>query len=193
MDNFETQHSGMELKVGHEEDHFSVRGIVLFIVLLVVFAGLTFIAADILMNVLEWGEAKYRDKPATPAQQQLHEARGEMAKKEGVKPQPDWYNREIDQKVIYKTFATPRLQYEDDNDMGDFFKEEQEWLNSTFRDADGNIHIPIDHAIDLISQRGLPAVNGTFTAQPPLGGLEAVSEAAQRRLQESNTQNQPKK
>lgn len=190
MDNFEPQGSGMHLPTGHEEGDFNVKGIVLFIVLLVVSAILTFIAAGALMRLFEWTETKYFDKPPTAAQKQLEETRGEMATREGARPQPDWYNREIDEKVVEKTFAAPRLQYDDAADMGTFVKAEKERLDSVGKDPDGAIYIPISRAIDLLSQRGLPPVNGTFTTQPPLGGLEAVSQAAQRRLAEANAQAQ---
>lgn len=190
MDNFEPQAGGMHVTVGHEEDKFSVRGIVVFISLLVLSGILTFIAAGGLMHFFEWAEKKYFDKPATAAQNQLNETRGEMASRKGVRPQPDWYNREIDEKTLEKTFAAPRLQYDDAADMGTFRNAEDDRLNSMGKDPDGAVHIPISQAIDLLSQRGLPAVNGTFTAQPPLGGLEAVSQAAQKRLAEANAQTQ---
>ena len=190
MDNFESQAGGMLVSKGHEEDKFSVRGIVVFIVALVISGIVTFIAAGVLLRLFEWAENKYFEKPSTAAQNQLHEARGEMAPREGVRPQPDWYNREIDEKVVEKTFAAPRLQYDDAADMGTFRNAERERLVSVGKDPDGTIHIQINRAIDLLSQRGLPAVNGTFTAQPPLGSLEAVSQAAQKRLAEANAQTQ---
>jgi hypothetical protein len=187
MDNFEPQGGGMHLRVGHEEGDFSLRGIILFIVILVLSAILTFIAAGALMRLFEWGERKYIDAKATPAQQQLSEQRGETpARKEGIKPQPDWYDRAVDEKVLQKTFTAPRLQYDDEGDMGTYLKAEKERLDNTGKDADGSIHIPINRAIDLLSKQGLPPVNGTFTPQPALGELEAVANAAQRRLNEAN-------
>lgn len=191
MDNFEPQAGGMHVGVGHEEDKFSIRGIVVFITVLVISGIFTFIAAWGLLRVFEWGENKWFEEPATAAQNQLHEARGEMAHREGAKPQPDWYNREIDEKVVEKTFAAPRLQYDDAADMGTFLKAEKERLDTVGKDPDGTIHIQINRAIEVLSERGLPAVNGTFTSQPPLGALEAVSQASQRRVAEANAQAKP--
>src|SRR5579863_6495775 len=110
MDKFQPQSGSMHLSAGHEEGDFSIHGIVLFAVILVLSGVLTFIAAAVLMRVFEWAEKKYIDKPPTPVQQQLREQRGEDAMRQGLKPQPDWYDRAVDEKVLEKTFATPRLQ-----------------------------------------------------------------------------------
>lgn len=185
MDSY-TPQGGMHVRVGHEESDINTRGIIMFLAILVVSGGMTFLAASGLLRLFEWGEKTFVDKKPTPAQQVLHEQRGDLAKKEGAKPAPDWYDREIDAKVIEKTFAAPRLQDNDADDMGSFLESEQQWLGSTGKDGDGNIHIPIDHAIDLVSKEGLPQVNGTFVPGPPLGNLTDVSDAAQKRLNELN-------
>lgn len=192
MDSY-TPQGGMQVNVGHEESDINLRGIIVFIVVLVISAGLTFAAASGLLRLFEWGEKTFVDKKPTPAQQVLHEQRGDLAKKEGVKPAPDWYDREIDSKVIQRTFAGPRLQDDDAEDMKSFLESEKSWLSSTGKDGDGNVHIPIDRAIDLVSQQGLPQVNGTFVPGPPLGNLTDVSDAAQRRLNELNAGAQQRK
>src|SRR5262249_28552228 len=64
-----------------------------------------------------------------------------------------------------KTFPTPRLQYDDVRDMQTFRVSEEGWLASAGRDAQGNIHISIDSAMDLIAKQGLPPVSGPFV--PP--------------------------
>ncbi|HEY6250489.1 MAG TPA: hypothetical protein VI685_11055 [Candidatus Angelobacter sp.] len=194
MDSY-TPQGGMQVKSGHEESDINLRGIILFVVVLVISAGLTFAAASGLLRVFEWGEKKYIDKKPTAAQEQLHQERGDLAKKETLKPTPDWYDREIDAKVLEKTFATPRLQDDDADDMSTFLESEKEWLANAGKDSQGNIHIPIDQAIDLLSdpKRGLPQVNGAFVPGPPLGNLTDVSEAAQRRLNQANAGAEKKK
>jgi len=186
MDDFQPQ-SSVNISMGHEEGDFSLRGIILFIVILVASAIVTFIAAAGLMRLFEWWEVTHSE-PSTAVQQQLSQQRGEMATKEGLKPQPEWYNRSVDEKVLEKTFATPRLQYDDASDMGSFLQSETDWLEGTGKSTDGTIHIPIQKAIDELSQKGLPPVNGTFVSQPRLGGLMAVSEAAQNRLKTAGAQ-----
>jgi hypothetical protein len=192
MDNFHPQSGDLHVAVGHEEGDFSLRGIILFIVVLVVSAAFTFLAAAGLLRLFEWVEVKYFDTPATPVQQQLSEQRGQMAKKEEVRPQPFWYNREIDAKALSKTFPTPRLQDDDAADMNFFQNNETQWLNSTGKNEDGSIRIPIDQAIERVSEEGLPThLNGTFTSEPPKGGLMAVAEAAQNRVKAAGEQVQP--
>jgi hypothetical protein len=63
---------------------------------------------------------------------------------------------------IQQAFPQPRLQYDDVSDMKAMRNQEREKLNSAGKDKDG-IHISIDQAITLLSQRGLPPVTGTFT------------------------------
>jgi len=186
MDSY-TPQGGTQVTAGHEESDINLRGIILFVVVLVISGGLTFLAASGLLRVFEWWEKSHEAK-ATPAQQVLHEERGDMARKETIKPPPDWYDREVDAKVLERTFATPRLQENDADDMSFFLKLEKERLSNTGKDPDGSVHIPIDRAIDLLSdpKRGLPQVTGTFTPAPPMGNLTDVSDAAQRRLNELN-------
>lgn len=188
MDNFEAQGGSLHVSTGHESGEFNIRGIILFIAVLVVSAVLTFIAAAGLMRLFEWAEVKYFDKPQIAAEQQLNEQRGQLAGKQGVRPQPDWYEREIDEKTLEKTFTTPRLQYDDAADMGLFLNSEKGWLDVAGKTPDGTIHIPIDRAITLLAKQGLPAVNGTFTALPSEGPLEQVSDFSKRRVQEAGGQ-----
>lgn len=171
MDKYQPQTSGIFVKEGHQELDFNLRGIILFIVILVLSAILTFIAAGGLMRLFEWGERKYVDVKPTPVQKQLSDERGgEPVKKVGgVKPPSDWYSREADDATIRRTFATPLLQYDDVADMNSFRNSENERLDHAGKDADGTIHIPISQAIDILSKEGLPAVNGTFRIEPPLG------------------------
>ncbi|HEY7403791.1 MAG TPA: hypothetical protein VIB39_09730 [Candidatus Angelobacter sp.] len=169
MDKFETQ-SGGHLKEGHEESDLSIRGIVLFGVFLAVGGLLAFV----LMIGMIWALEKFEQHNAaklTPMEQQLQDER--EAPKESVskvipasegeiKPPPDWYGRGKMEDHLSKTFRTPRLQYDDEHDMGIFRGSEDQWLSSTGKDAEGNIHIPIDHAMDILARQGLPQVSGPF-------------------------------
>jgi hypothetical protein len=190
-DNYIPQTTGEHVRPGHEEADFSIRGIVLFVVVLVLSAVLTYIAAGGLLRGFEWW-AKSHEAPATPVQQELNNQRtATNGKAQGIKPQPDWYSRAVDEKAIERTFPTPRLQYDDVADMDYFRDSELRRLESTGKDPDGSIHIPVNRAIDLLAQRGLPGVSGAFS-EPPLGNLTAVAEAAQRRLNEPKNPAQPK-
>jgi len=189
MDNFETQSGGMHLKEGHEESDLSVRGIILFGVFLAVGGVLAFV----LMFGMIWAMEKFEQKNAaqlTPMEQQLREER--KTPKEGlgkvtpeyegqVKPAADWDERGKVDVHLNHTFRAPRLQYDDEHDMGIFRGSEDNWLSSTGKDRDGNIHIPIDRAMDILAKQGLPAVSGPFlpsnvgapSAQYPTGASES--------------------
>ncbi len=188
MDKFETQ-SGGHLKEGHEESDLSIRGIVLFGVFLAVGGALSFI----LMIGMIWGLEKWersREARLSPMEQQLRQERETPKVGEGkvipaypgeVKPPPDWFGRGKMEDHLSKTFKAPRLQYDDEHDMGIFRGSEDHWLSSTGKDAEGNIHIPIDRAMDILARQGLPQVGGPFlpanvgapSAQYPTGASDS--------------------
>ncbi|HET9838218.1 MAG TPA: hypothetical protein VFR84_08285 [Candidatus Angelobacter sp.] len=166
-DKFETQ-SGGHVKEGHEESDLSIRGIVLFGIFLAVGGFLAFV----LMIAMIWGMEKWEknnEAKLTPMEQQLQKQR-EMPKEglgkapaEGeVKPPEDWSGRGKIEGHLSRTFKAPRLQYNDEHDMAIFVGSEQDWLSSSGKDRNGNIHIPINRAIDLLAQQGLPQVSGPF-------------------------------
>src|SRR5215475_10168637 len=164
-DKFETQSGGMHLKEGHEESDLSVRGIVLFGGFLTVGGILSFLLVLVMIKwILEPAETSLEAK-LTPMEQQLQKERdmpreglGKVPAEGEVKPPPDWFGRGKIEDHLSRTFKAPRLQYNDEHDMALFVRSEEKWLNSTGKDANGNIHIKIDHAIDLLAQRGLPQV-----------------------------------
>lgn len=194
-DKFQTQSGGMRVKEGHEGD-FSIRGIVVFAVFLALGLVLTFIIAGVLMKVFEWGSRKYIDAGMTPVQQQLQNQRGLTAE-----PQPNEYQgekpghlkpsseTELRARIegnMERTFARPRLQYDDVDEMNRFRRSENDYLEQTGKDDQGNVHIPISRAIDLLSQRGLPAVSGTWSPQAPVAVPSGESRASEHQ-QRDNT------
>ena len=166
-DKFKTQ-SGGHVKEGHEESDLSIRGIVLFGIFLAVGGFLAFV----LMIAMIWGMEKWEksnEAKLTPMEQQLQKQRempkeglGKVPAEGEVKPPPDWYGRGKIEDHLSRTFKAPRLQYNDEHDMAIFVGSEDQWLASTGKDRNGNIHIPINRAIDLLTQRGLPQVSGAF-------------------------------
>ena len=178
----------MHLKEGHEESDLSIRGIILFGVFLAVGGVLAFVLMIAMINIMERWERSHEAK-LTPMEQQLQKQR--EVPKEGLgkvepaypgelKPPPDDYARSSTEGHLSRTFKTPRLQYNDEHEMALFAGSEENWLQSTGKDANGNIHIPINRAIDLLAARGLPQVSGPFlpanvgaaSAQYPTGASE---------------------
>lgn len=172
MDNFHSQSVNVHLKEGHEESDLSIRGIVLFGVSLVIAGAAAFVTVYFLFYGLESWRKSHEAKltPVEQVQQTQQEAPPETAKKaalpaeeaKSVKPSPDWYGRGKMEEHLGRTFPTPRLQYDDVYDMGRFLTSEDKWLGSMGRDANGNIHIPIDLAMKELAQRGLPQVSGPY-------------------------------
>jgi len=168
-DKFETQ-SGGHIKEGHQESDVSVPAIV--------WSGVILAAGGVLAFVLMIGMIRFMEKweqdheaRMTPMEQQLHDQREEP--KEGlgkavpategeVKPAPDWYGRGKMEDHLTRTIKAPRLQYDDEHDMQIFRGSEEKWLSSTGKSPDGNIHIPVSRAMEILVQRGLPQVSGPF-------------------------------
>ncbi len=169
-DKFETQ-SGGHIKEGHQESDISVKGVVWSGVILAVGGVLSFL---IVLGMIKWvlePWEKSSEAKMTPMEQQLHDQREEpqeglgkvVPTNEGeIKPAPDWYGRGKMDDHLSRTIKAPRLQYDDEHDMQIFRGSEEQWLSSTGKSSDGNIHIPVSRAMDILAQRGLPQVSGPF-------------------------------
>lgn len=176
MDKFHTQSGDLYLKEGHEETDLSVRGIVLFLVSLAIAGLAAFVIVFAFYKYLQHWD-RQNQPPMTAVEQQLskqREAYEETAGKvalppgqaESVKPLPDYYGRGKMDEHLARTFPGPRLQYDDVYDLNLFRTSQERWLSSTGKNPDGTVHIPIDQAMDLLVQRGLPQVSGPFI--PPM-------------------------
>jgi len=168
-DKFETQ-SGGHIKEGHQESDVSVRGIVWSGVILAAGGVLAFVLMLAMIRRMEKWE-KDNEAKLTPMEQQLQKEREEP--KEGlgkvvptsegeIKPAPDWYGRGKIEEHLRRTIKAPRLQYDDEHDMRIFRDSEDDWLRRTGKTSDGSIHIPINRAMEILAQRGLPQVSGPF-------------------------------
>src|SRR5215467_14186611 len=170
MDKFETQ-SGGHIKEGHQESDVSIRGVVWSGVILAAGGILSFLLVLAMIKWILEPLEKSSDAKLTPVEQQLQKQREEP--KEGlgkvvpttegeVKPAPDWYGRGKMDEHLSRTIKAPRLQYDDEHDMGTFRDSENDWLSRTGKSPDGSIHIPINRAMEILAQRGLPPVSGPF-------------------------------
>jgi len=176
-DKFETQ-SGGHIKEGHQESDVSIRGVVWSGVILAAGGILSFLLVLAMIKWILEPLEKSSDAKLTPVEQQLQKEREEpkeglgkvIPAREGeVKPAPDWYGRGKMDEHLSHTIKAPRLQYDDEHDMSVFRTSEEEWLgttkdqsHSTGRLPDGRIHIPINRAMEILAQRGLPPVSGPF-------------------------------
>jgi hypothetical protein len=176
MDKFHTQGGELHVREGHEESDLSVRGIVFFLISLAVAGFASFLIVLAFFKYLQHLD-KESQPPMTVVEQQLNTQREATEQTAGktplpageaasVKPLPDYYGRGKMDEHLARTFPGPRLQYDDVYDLNLFRSSQERWLSSTGRNPDGSIHIPVNQAMDLLVQRGLPQVSGPFI--PPM-------------------------
>ena len=176
MDKFHTQAGDLYLKEGHEESDLSVRGIVLFLISLAIAGFASFLIVFAFFKYLQHLDKQSQPQMTAVEQQLSHErealesAAGKTplpaGQPETVRPLPDYYGRGKIDEHLARTFPGPRLQYDDVYDMSLFRSSQERWLSSVGKNPDGTVHIPVDQAMDLLVQRGLPQVSGPFV--PPM-------------------------
>ena len=173
MDDFTPQSHGEQATPGHDVSEVSIRGIVLSLGALAVAGFFAFLLMRVFLTGLQWWEQKIYPVQLTDAQKKMKMERAGPENLARLKSEgegelgriPESYSREDMEKHLARTFPVPRLQYDDIAEMQLFRTSEQQWLESTGKDASGNIHIPVDRAMDLLVQQGLPQVSGPFV--PP--------------------------
>jgi hypothetical protein len=172
-DTFVPQSTGGFVRQGHEESDLSIRGLVMSAVVLAACGFLSFALMGGFLTILPKIQARFWPPvPLTPVQQQLEQERKPPEREVEVEGRPEWYAAPASavargqmEAHLNRTFPTPRLQYDDVREMQTFRTSEELWLASTGKDSQGNIHIPIDSAMDMIAKKGLPPVSGPFV--PP--------------------------
>lgn len=108
-------------------------------------------------------------------------------------PNPLVQRAETDTRVVapdeIKKFPEPRLEKNERIEINDFRLSEEQRLNSYgwIDQKAGIVHIPIDRAMELLAQKGLPTTPKAGTVPP--SEVNVVTQAAQR----SDTSNQPAK
>ena len=133
--------------VDFDRTDLSPRGVLLFL------AGL--LVAGIFIELVIWGMFRFLSHSTLFVQgnpspmMQVQKAMPETA------PGADLQNT---QPVNPQVFPEPRLQTNDASDMDALLRQEKKVLypEEPFEDSTGAVHIPIDQAMALIVQRGLP-------------------------------------
>jgi hypothetical protein len=135
-------------EVDYERADLSARGIVLFLVGLLV--------AGVFIELVLWGMFRFMAKSEVLFPQPKPNP---MMSAQKLAPAPT--GRSVLQNapaVDTSIFPEPRLQTGDAADMEKFLAAEQKTLNPDrpFMDQTGAVHIPISQAMKLIEERGLP-------------------------------------
>ena len=173
-DKFVPQSDGSHVKVGHDTEEISVSIIVKSAAVLVICGVVAFVGSKVFLWAIEKFERRYFDVELTPMEHKMHDQRAVPAVKERAaapgeetKALPDTSGRAELEEHLRRTIPAPRLQYDDTHDMDLFKTSEDEWLNSAGKAQDGGVRIPISQAMDLLAQRGLPAVSEEFSVAGP--------------------------
>jgi hypothetical protein len=164
---------------GYETQDVSVRGIVTFLAGLSGFVIIFFFFCFIMGKVINYEIAK-SDGPTDKWHSNLNEVgstpRG--AKREDLASDADMEQRQLG--AMTQAFPTPRLEMDDGNqDLADLHAREDLLLNfySTSPDLPaGTVRIPIDRAMQLVLERGLPTAPQP-SAQTLMAGETAPSVA----------------
>jgi hypothetical protein len=165
---------------GYETQDVSVRGIITFLAGLSGFVIIFFFFCFAMGKAINYGLAKH-DGP----QDKWHSDGMKMGSPDGTKREDLTSNATMQQRELQQmtqTFPTPRLEIDDgDQDLADLHAREDLLLENYSSSADlpaGTIRIPIDQAMKLVVQRGLPKATATAAAATLMAGEYAPTVAA---------------
>jgi hypothetical protein len=133
--------------VDYDRTDLSARGILLFL------AGL--LVAGIFIELVIWGMFRFLSHSTLFVQGNP----SPLVQAQKVIPQKAPGTRlQNNEGINTQAFPEPRLQTNDVYDMGSLLSQEQKVLypSQPFEDSSGAVHIPIDQAMALIVERGLP-------------------------------------
>ncbi len=144
----------IDASAGYEQSDVSVTGIVVFLVSLLIFVavcGLLTYGMGKLINA--WMNKE--DGPNTKWTKTV-----DMRQLGNLPNNPEMQHKVAE---LTQQFPTPRLQTDDGNqDVADLHQREDllldnySWVDPSQRGAQGKVRIPIERAMELIAQRGLP-------------------------------------
>jgi hypothetical protein len=156
---------------GHETSDVNPRAILAF--------GAFLIFSAIVIHVLLWGlyryldkEAEQRNPPPNPMVQQQPEAKSTMMQSSSMTAEKE--SQTVQR--LTATFPEPRLQVDDARDMNKMRQTENQqlegyqWVNK----ETGTVRVPIDRAMELILERGLPNVPAGKTPRPEGQGIDVL-------------------
>ena len=160
---------------GYEVQDVNVGGIVTFIAGLSGFILIFFVFCFFMGKVINWGLQKQDNVPAKVAdlsQPGIVYSQG----RENLLSNAELEQRQLGQ--MAQAFPTPRLETDDGNqDTADLHSREDLLLEnySTSKDLPaGTIRIPIEQAMQLVVQRGLPALANQGQNRPLMYGEDEV-------------------
>jgi len=155
------------LREGYEVTDVSVQGILVFLIALFLSVSVFFVfcfgMGKVINNALEKQDGpvdKWHASSAEPA-----------GKLRNMESNPAGEQQELHQ--LTQTFPTPRLQVDDGNqDVANLHEREDLLLDyySWVDRSQGTVRIPIERAMELIAQRGLPVAPAATNTEPLMAG-----------------------
>ena len=170
-DEHESHNKQGSVREGYEVTDVSVQGIMVFLIGLFISVGVFFVLCFVIGTVINHGIEK-RDGPPN----QWNQANIPAGKLRNMESNPAMQQQEL--KQLTQTFPTPRLQGDDGNqDTADLHAREDLLLdNYSWVDrSKGTVRIPIDRAMELIAQRGLPVAQQPQQNEPLMAGDSPIS------------------
>ena len=133
--------------VDYDRSDLSARGVLLFLVGLLV--------AGIFIELVIWGMFRFLSHSTLFVQGNPSPMVQAMKTAPEKAPGASLQNNTG---ISTQVFPTPRLQTDDVADMDNMLNQEKKILHpeQPFEDSAGNVHIPINQAMNLIVERGLP-------------------------------------
>jgi hypothetical protein len=155
------------IEEGYEVTDVSVQGILVFLVALFISVSVFFVfcfgMGKVINNALE-----KQDGPVNKWNASTAEPAGKLRNMES---NPAQEQQELHQ--LTQRFPTPRLQVDDGNqDVANLHQREDLLLDhySWVDQSQGKVRIPIERAMELIAQRGLPVAAKSATSEPLMAG-----------------------
>ena len=165
---------------GYEIQDVSVGGIVTFLAGLSGFVIIFFFFCFAMGKAINYGLAKYDGPQDKWHSDGMKMGSPENAKREDLTSNATMEQRELGQ--MTQTFPTPRLETDDGNqDLADLHAREDLLLENYSSSGDlpsGTIRIPIDQAMKLVVERGLPKAANSPGGTPLMAGENAPAVTA---------------
>lgn len=150
---------------GYESTDVNVSGVIVFLVGLTLFVTVFFVFCFGMGKVINTALQR-RDGPPNKWNSLASTPTGKLR---NMTPSPQLQQEQLAQ--LTQRFVTPRLQSDDGNQetadlhaKEDLLLEHYSWIDRN----QGKVRIPIEQAMQLIAQRGLPVVQGSAATSTPL-------------------------
>lgn len=170
-DEHESHNKAASVREGYEVTDVSAQGIVVFLIGLFISVGVFFVFCFGMGKVINNALIK-RDGPAN----KWNQGSAGAGKTYHMQSNPQMEQQQLNQ--LTQAFPTPRLQSDDGSlDTADLHAREDLLLDhySWVDRSKGTIRIPVERAMELIAQRGLPVAQQPAPAEPLMAGDKAIS------------------